>query len=56
MVRTEGRMNVSKHREVLRQSARNLRLGRRFTFKHDNDLKHAAKTVLEWLQDSEVSD
>ena len=60
MARTEGRMNVFKHREVLEenllQSAHNLRLGRWFTFKLDNDLKHAAKTMLEWLRDSEVSD
>ncbi|KAF7656322.1 hypothetical protein LDENG_00042630, partial [Lucifuga dentata] len=25
----------------------NLRLGRQFTFQHDNDLKHTAKTTLE---------
>ena len=29
----------------------NLRLGRMFTFQHDNDSKHTAKTMQEWLWD-----
>ena len=33
------------------QSTQDLRLGRRFTFNQDNDLKHTAKTTQEWLRD-----
>ena len=47
LVRIEGRMNAAKYREVLEenllQSASDLRLERRFTFQHYNDLK--------WLRD-----
>lgn len=52
----EGRMDAVKHREILEenlfQSARQLRLGQWFIFQQDNDLKHAAKSTLEWLQEN----
>ncbi|KAF7644794.1 hypothetical protein LDENG_00215740, partial [Lucifuga dentata] len=32
-----------------------LRLGRLFTFQHDNDLKHPAKITLERLQDKSLT-
>ena len=32
-----------------------LRLGRRFTFQHDNDLEHSDKTKLEWLRDKSLT-
>jgi hypothetical protein len=55
LVRIEGKMNRAKYREILDenllQSAQHLRLGRRFTFQKHN--KHTAKTMQEWLQDSE---
>ena len=54
LVRVEGRMNAAKYREVLKHlltSACDLRLGRWFIFQHDNELKHTAKTTLEWLRD-----
>ena len=48
-------MNGAKYREILDdnllQSAQDLRLGRRFTFQQDNDPKHAAKTMQEWLME-----
>uniref|UniRef100_A0A4W5MGQ4 AE binding protein 1a n=1 Tax=Hucho hucho TaxID=62062 RepID=A0A4W5MGQ4_9TELE len=37
--------------ENLLQSAQDLRLGERFTFQQDNDPKHTAKTMQEWLWD-----
>ncbi|KAF7645979.1 hypothetical protein LDENG_00195490, partial [Lucifuga dentata] len=33
----------------------NLRLGQQFTFQHDNNLKHPAKTTLEQLQDKSLT-
>ncbi|KAF7656539.1 hypothetical protein LDENG_00039920, partial [Lucifuga dentata] len=41
-------------KENLLQSAQDLRLGRRFTFQHDSDPKHQAKTTQEWLRDNSV--
>ena len=53
LVRIERRMNATKYRELLEenllQSARNLRLGRRFTFHTQG------KTMLEWLQDKSLT-
>ena len=40
--------------ENLLQSAKDPRLWQRFTFQHDNDLKHAAKETLEWLLNKNV--
>ena len=42
--------------ENLLQSAQDLRLERRFTFQHDNDPKHPAKTTQEWLRDKSLND
>ena len=54
LAKIEGKMNGAKYREILDenllQSAQDLRLGRRFTFQQDNDLKHTAKTTQEWLR------
>ena len=50
LVKIEGRMNAAKYTEILGdnliQSARELRLGRRFIFQQDNDPKHTAKATL----------
>ena len=32
------------------ESAKDLRLGRRFTFQQDNDPKHTARTTMEWFR------
>jgi hypothetical protein len=54
LVRIEGMMDGAKCREILEgnlfQSSRDLRLGRRFIFQKDNDLKHTAKATLEWFK------
>jgi hypothetical protein len=59
LVRIEAKMNGAKYRvildENLLQSAQDLRLGRRFTFQQDNDPKHTAKTMQEWLQDKSLN-
>jgi hypothetical protein len=43
----------AKYREILEgnlfQFSRDLRLRRRFTFRHDNDPKYTAKATLEWF-------
>ena len=44
----------AKYREILEgnlfQSSRDLRLGQRFTFQQDNDLKQTDKATLEWFK------
>ena len=59
LVRIEAKMNGAKYREILDenrlQSAQDLRLGRRFTFQQDNDPKHTAKTLQEWLWDKSLN-
>jgi hypothetical protein len=55
LVGIKGKMNGAKYREILDenlfQSAQDLTLGRRFTFQQDNNPKHTAKTMQEWLRD-----
>ena len=58
LARIEGTMNGAKSRQILEgnllQSAKDLRLQRRFMFQQDNDLKCTAKETLEWLQNKNV--
>lgn len=37
-------------KKIRSRSAHDLRLRYSFTFHHDNDLRHTAKTTLEWLR------
>uniref|UniRef100_A0AAZ3NP63 Tc1-like transposase DDE domain-containing protein n=1 Tax=Oncorhynchus tshawytscha TaxID=74940 RepID=A0AAZ3NP63_ONCTS len=58
-VRIEGKMNGAKYRQILKenllQNAQDLRLTRRFTFQQDNDPKHTAKIIQEWLWDKSLN-
>jgi hypothetical protein len=45
LVRIEGKMNGAKYRVILDAPERS----GRFTFQQDNNPKHTAKTMLEWL-------
>ena len=51
LVMMEGKMDEAKYRKILDEnllpSARNPKLGRKFTFQHDNDPEHTAKATLE---------
>jgi hypothetical protein len=49
-----GNMNGAKYREI--QSSQDLRLWRRFPFQKDNEPKHTAKTMQEWLRDKSLSE
>ena len=51
MIRAKYRQIID---ENLLQSSNNIRLGQRFTFQQDNDPKHIAKAMLEWLQNKNV--
>ncbi len=59
LVRVEGKVNGAKYRDIFNEnlfhSAQDLRLGRRFTFQHDNDPKHTAKATQVWLRDNSVN-
>ena len=59
LVRIGRKMNGAKYREILDenllQSTQDLRLGLRFTFQQDNDPKHTAKTLQEWLRDKSLN-
>ena len=60
LVRIEGKMNEAKNREIIDEnvlrSAQDFRLRRRFTYQQDNNPKHRAKTVQEWLRDKSLKD
>ena len=52
-------MNGTMSREILDenllQSTQNLRLGGSFNFQQDNDPKHTAKPIQEWLWDKSLN-
>ncbi|KAK6492297.1 receptor-interacting serine/threonine-protein kinase 2-like [Huso huso] len=50
----EAVLEVKKSKKLL-QSAKKLKLGRKFTFQQDNDPKHKAKATLEWLKNKKVN-
>ena len=59
LVRIKGKMDGAKYRRILEEnllhSARKLKLGWKFTFQHDNDLKHTAKAILEWFRNKKIN-
>ena len=59
LVRIEAKMNGAKCREILDEnllkSSQEIRLGRRFTFQQDNNLKYIAKPNQEWLRDKSLN-
>ena len=59
LVRVEGKMDGTKYRNIreenLLPSARKLKLGRKFTFQHDNDPKHTAKATVEWRRNKKLN-
>ena len=58
MVRADGKMDVAKYKAVLEEnlleSAKDLRLGRRFTFQQDTDPKHKARATMEWFKTKHI--
>ena len=55
LVRIEGNMDGAKYHQIHEISARELSIGRRFTFQHDNDPKHTAKLSTQWLKETKVN-
>ncbi|MBN3323059.1 MYO5B protein, partial [Atractosteus spatula] len=58
MVKIEGKMDAAKYRTILDEnlleSAKDLKLGRRFIFQQDNDPKHTAKSTKEWFTNKRI--
>ncbi|CDQ92007.1 unnamed protein product [Oncorhynchus mykiss] len=58
MVKIDGKMDGAKYRTILEEnpmeSAKDLRLGRRFVFQQDNDPKHKAKSTMEWFNNKHI--
>ena len=58
LVWVDGKMDGAKYRtsleENLWESAKNLRLGRRFTFQQDNNPKHTARATMEWFRSKHI--
>jgi len=58
LVKIDGIMNKEEYVEILdqnlKQSARDLSLGRRWNFVQDNDPKHTAKFTKKWLTDNKI--
>jgi transposase len=51
-------MDSAKYRQIfenMQPSARKLKMGRWFTFQHDNDPKHTAKVIVQLLKDKKVN-
>ena len=59
LVRVNGIMKKEDYRDILevnlKQSARNLGMGRRWIFQQDNDPKHTSKLVSKWLADERIN-
>jgi hypothetical protein len=59
LVKIEAKMNRAKYREIfdenLLQTSQDLRLGQKFTFQQDNNPKHTAKTMQEWLLENSMN-
>ena len=57
--RIEGSMKKEDYKKILeenlKKNGRNLGLGRRWWFQHDNDPKHKAKLVTEWLHKEKIN-
>jgi len=54
LIRVEGRMNRAMYREILSKnllpSVRSLKMKPGWIFQHDNDSKHTARAMKEWLR------
>lgn len=52
-------MDRAKYRTILEknllESAKDLRLGRRFNFQQDNKPKHTARAIMEWFRSNHVN-
>uniref|UniRef100_A0A8C7S043 Tc1-like transposase DDE domain-containing protein n=1 Tax=Oncorhynchus mykiss TaxID=8022 RepID=A0A8C7S043_ONCMY len=57
-LKIDGKMDGAKYRTILEEnlmeSAKDLRLGRRFVFQQDNDPKHKAKSTMEWFKNKHI--
>ena len=55
-IRCEGKINGAKYREILDETLlQSAQTGAKFIFQQDNDPKHTAKTMQEWLRNKSLN-
>ncbi len=55
LVRVEGKLNGALYRDILNENLFHSALDRRALFQQDNDPKHTAKAMQEWIRDNSVN-
>ncbi len=55
LVRVKGKLNGAQYGDILNVNLFHSALGRRVLFQQDNDPKHTAKAMQEWIRENSVN-